>query len=435
MVRPLTVLKVTKAAHPGNRKGPVLLCDGKGLNLQIMPSGSKSWVLRFRFQEKACTMGLGTFGDGPDEVSLSKARELAAEARALVQRGVNPIEARKRARKSAQSQAEAFGGPSKTFRLVALEYIEAHQISWKSQKHGAQWPSTLTTYAFPIIGDIHVNEVTADVVEKVLKPIWLTKNETASRLRGRIETILDYAKAKGWRTDDNPARWKESMKHRLPSLSKVRNTSHHPALPWQLMPDFVSALLAREGVAAKALLFCILTAVRSGDVRGATWSEVDLESKVWVVPAERTKMGREHRVPLSDATLIVLKQMQLLASERSDLMFPSIKRGKSLSDMALSMLVRSMNQVEEGLKPPWKDKSGRPIVVHGFRSTFRDWCEEETSTPHAVSEAALAHAIRNKVEAAYHRTDHFKKRRELMEQWAAWCITNSNVMATTNLEP
>jgi integrase len=368
-------------------------------------------------------MGLGAFGDGPDEVSLSKARELAAEAKALVKRGVNPIEARKRARKSAQSQVEAFGGPSKTFRLVALEYIDAHRVSWKNPKHGAQWPSTLTTYAFPMIGAVHVNEITAEDVEKVLKPIWLSKNETASRLRGRIETILDYAKAKGWRTGDNPASWKESMKHRLPKPPKGGKVFHHPALPWQRMPVFVSALLERDGIAAKALLFCILTAVRSGEVRGARWSEIDLENKVWTVPAARTKMGREHRVPLSKAALSILKQTQPLTSERSDLVFPSVKKVKSLSDMALSMLVRSMNQVEEGLKPPWIDKSGRPIVVHGFRSTFRDWCEEATSTPHSVSEAALAHVIKNKVEAAYHRTDHFEKRRVLMDKWAEHCMS------------
>ena len=421
MARALTAVTVAKARYPAGRKGPFLHPDGKGLNLQIMPSGSKSWVLRFMLRGKSRVMGLGSYGEGPDGVSLARARELAAEARALVKRGEDPIEARKEAAKSAQIQQEAFGGPLKTFQQVALEYIEVHKAGWKSAKHHAQWPSTLRTYVFPVIGNIHVKDVHAEEVAKVLQPIWLSKTETASRIRGRIETVLDFAKAKGWRTGDNPARWKESLKYRLPNVSKVKRTSHHPALPWKLMPAFVPELLAKEGMAAKALLFCILTATRSGEVRGVRWHELDLENRIWTVPASRMKGGREHRVPLSEAALNVLKQVKPLASKQSDLVFPSVKRGKPLSDMALSMLVRGMNEIGDTSAIPWKANDGRPIVVHGFRSTFRDWCEEETSTPHAVSEAALAHQIRNAAEAAYHRTDHFEKRRALMEQWGNWC--------------
>jgi integrase len=423
MASPLTAIKAAKASYPAGRKGPFLLPDGKGLNLQIMPSGTKSWILRFMMSGRPRTMGLGSYGDGPDGVSLAKARELAAEARALAKRGEDPIEARKKASKSAQNQHEAFGGPLKTFQQVALEYIEAHRVSWKNAKHKAQWTSTLRTYVFPVIGGIHVKDVHAEEVEQVLKPIWLSKNETASRTRGRIEIILDFAKAKGWRTGDNPARWKESLKYRLPNLSRVRRTSHHPALPWKRIPAFVATLLAKEGVAAKALLFCILTATRSGETRGARWSELDFENRIWTIPATRMKGGQEHRVPLTEAALNVLEQVKSLASNKSDLVFPSVKNGKPLSDMALSMLVRGMNKTDDWSDPPWKANDGRPIVVHGFRSTFRDWCEEETSTPHAVSEAALAHRIRNEAEAAYHRTDHLEKRRILMTQWGEWCIS------------
>jgi len=418
----LNALKVSKAGYPQGRKGPVLLLDGQGLNLQIMPSGSKSWVLRFMLNGKPRTMGLGAYGDGSDGISLGKARELAAEARSFVKSGIDPIAAREQAIRAERAAAAQSMARSKTFKEVALEYVQAQEAGWKNQKHRAQWLSTLETYAFPTLGDLPVADVDADGVEQVLKPIWVQIAETASRLRGRIEAVLDFAKAKGWRTGDNPARWKESLKHRLANVSRIKRTQHHPALPWEHVPGFITKLQTKEGVAAKALLMCILTASRSGEVRGAIWPEFDLEKKIWTIPASKMKGGREHRIPLSDAALDVLAQVMPLAIGKDALVFPSTRTRTKLSDMALSMLVRGMNEVSDGKPMPWQASGGRSIVVHGFRSTFRDWCEEATSTPRAVSEAALAHVVESKVEAAYHRTDHFEKRRILMAQWAAHCF-------------
>lgn len=420
----LTALKVAKAAHPGKHKGPALLSDGHGLNLQIMPGGTKSWVLRYRFAGKSRMMGLGPYGDGKDAVTLAKARELAAEARALVKRGVDPIQRRNSAAQSVRDEALREASRSKTFEDAAYEYLEAHEVSWRNAKHRAQWRSTLETYAFPIIGQIPVAEINAEAVEAVLKPIWQTIHETASRLRGRIEVILDYARVKGWRSADNPARWKESLKYRLPSLSRVKRTQHRPALPWAKVPDFIQELETKRGIAAKALLFCILTATRPGETRGATWSEFDLEKRVWTIPAVRMKALREHRVPLSEAAIKIIEQMAPCAVTKDSLVFPSSKARALLSDMTLSKIIRNMNEAAGAEPLPWIANDGRPVVVHGFRSTFRDWCEEATSTPRAVSESALAHALESKVEAAYNRTDHFEKRRVLMEEWGKYCTSN-----------
>lgn len=414
----LTALKAQRAKYPEGRKGPVLLSDGSGLSLQIMPSGSKSWVLRFMLNGKARMMGLGSFGNQGDGVSLAVARELAAAARAQVKQGVDPLDARQ-AERAAKAETVA---RSKTFEEAAKECITAQEAGWQNAKHRAQWTSTLTTYAYPIIGKLPVGDVDADGIERVLKPIWIEKNETASRLRGRIEAVLDYAKAKGWRSGDNPARWKESLKHRLANISRIRRTKHHPALPWQKLPAFMAALREMDSVSAKALQFVILNANRSGEGRGARWSEIDLDSAVWTIPAIRMKgKKREHRIPLSKAAIEILNAMKPLKRGPESLVFPSVRKASALSDMALSELLRGMNEVDEGQTPPWVTQDGKPIVVHGFRSTFRDWCEEATSTPHAVCEAALAHVVSNKVEAAYRRTDLFDKRRLLMHEWAELC--------------
>jgi integrase len=417
----LTNLKIQKAKYPEGRKGPFLISDGSGLSLQIMPSGSKSWVLRFMLNGKARTMGLGAFGDQGDGVSLAKARDLAASARAHVKQGLDPLEARKANQVAQAEKNAAKAARSKTFEDVAKEYITAHEVGW-TVKHRAQWRSTLAVYAFPMMGQLPIAEVDAEVIERALKPIWLDKNETASRLRGRIEAVLDYAKAKGWRSGENPARWKESLKHRLPNVSRVRRIKHHPALPWQKVPAFITALRKLDSISAKALQFTILNASRSGEVRGAKWREIDIENAIWTIPAERMKAKREHRVPLSEAAIELLNIMKPLAHGPDNLIFPSVRKSTSLSDMALSELLRGMNEVDEGQTPPWVSQDGKPIVVHGFRSTFRDWCEEATSTPHAVSEAALAHIVSNKVEAAYRRTDLFDKRRALMQKWADHCL-------------
>lgn len=413
----LTALKVQKAKYPEGRKGPFLISDGSGLYLQIMPSGSKSWVMRYMLNGKARTMGLGSFGDQGDGVSLAVARELAASARMQVKQGIDPLVTRQ-AERAAKAETVA---RAKTFEEAAQECITAQEAGWQNAKHRAQWTSTLRTYAYPIIGKLTVGDVDADAIEIILKPIWIEKNETATRLRGRIEAVLDYAKAKGWRSGDNPARWKESLKHRLPNLSRVRRTKHHPALPWQKLPDFMVALRKLSSVSAKALQFTILNASRSGEVRGARWKEIDLNNAVWTIPAIRMKAKREHRVPLSKGTIDILTIMEPLKRDPESLIFPSARKATTLSDMALSELLRGMNEVAYGQSPPWVSQDGKPIVVHGFRSTFRDWCEETTSTPHAVSEAALAHVVSNKVEAAYRRTDLFDKRRLLMHEWSDYC--------------
>lgn len=417
----LTALKVQKAKYPEGRKGPFLILDGVGLSLQIMPSGSKSWVLRFMLNGKARMMGLGGFGDQGEGVSLAVARELAAVARAQVKQGIDPLEARQ-AERVAKAEIAA---RAKTFEEAAKECIAAQEAGWQNAKHRAQWTSTLTTYAYPIIGKLAVGEVNADLIEKVMKPIWTEKNETATRLRGRIEAVLDYAKAKGWRSGDNPARWKESLKHRLPNVSRGRQTKHHPALPWPKVPEFMAALRKMDSVSAKALQFVILNASRSGEVRGARWQEIDFDQAAWIIPAERMKAKREHRVPLSKAAIAILDTMKPLKRGSESLIFPSVRKATALSDMALSEILRGMNEVDKGQTPLWVSQDGKPIVVHGFRSTFRDWCEEATSAPHAVSEAALAHVVSNKVEAAYRRTDLFEKRRILMQQWADHCISQS----------
>ena len=419
----LTALKIQKVKHPGNRAGPFMVSDGLGLSLQIMPGGSKSWVLRFMIGGKARSMGLGAYSDHHGGVSLATARDLAAAARSLVKQGIDPIEARATARLAEEANVASKQAQAQTFEAAANDYISGQEAGWENAKHKAQWSATLKTYAFPKIGNKPVGEITADDLEAILKPIWLEKTETASRLRGRLEAILDFAKAKGWRTGDNPARWQESLKHRLPAISRVRRTRHHPALSWQRLPAFMTALKARDGVSSRALLFCILNASRSGEVRGARWSEIDLDNRVWTVPAARMKAKREHRVPLSDAAVDILKSVELLKRGADSLLFPSIRKGAALTDMAMSQLLRGMNEGEAGEPMAWIAQDGRPVVVHGFRSTFRDWCEEATSTPHAVSEAALAHVVSDKVEAAYRRTDLFEKRSVVMQQWADHCMS------------
>jgi len=375
---------------------------------------------------KARTMGLGPFGDQENGISLAKARELAAAAKSLVNKGVDPLEHRKALKASLFQENTIKEARNKSFIEAATEYISSQEAGWSNQKHRAQWSSTLKTYVFPTMGKIPLTEIDADIIEKVLKPIWTEKNETASRIRGRIEAILDFAKAKGWRTGDNPARWKESLKHRLPNLSRIRRTDHRPALPWQKVPDFFASLCQHDSISALALQFIILNASRSGEVRKAIWREIDFDQAVWTIPALRMKTKKEHRIPLSFAAINILNAMKEISGGPESFVFPSIRKGAALSDMALSELLRGMNEVDGNQIIPWIAQDGRPVVVHGFRSTFRDWCEEATSTPHAVSEAALAHKVSNAVEAAYRRSDLFEKRRLLMHDWANHCLGTSN---------
>ena len=310
-----------------------------------------------------------------------------------------------------------------TFDQCADAYINAHRLEWKNEKHISQWRNTLATYAGPVIGHLPVAEVTTPLVVKILNLVWETKTETATRLRGRIEKILDWATVAGYREGENPARWRGHLENLLAKPRKLAKVTHHPALPWKEMGRFMVALRRQPGNAARALEFAILTAARSGEVRNATWDEIDTEAALWTIPAERMKMKKEHRVPLSSNAL------KLLASLPREglLLFPGTRDDLALSDMTLTAAIRRMDVVNrrEG-GTGWKDPViGRTITAHGFRSTFRDWTAEETNFPREVCEHALAHSLPDKVEASYRRTDLLDKRVKLMQQWADCCTGNS----------
>ncbi len=358
--------------------------DGRGLFLYVKPSGSRSWVLRYQVQGRRRDLGLGAYPD----VSLAMARQRVTEARQLIAEGDDPISKRQQAN-------------PKTFKGAALELIESKRPGWKNAKHAAQWTSTLETYVFPKFGQVQVSKVeTADVIG-ALTPIWSVKPETANRVRQRIEAVIDYASALGVRSGDNPARWRGHLDHLLPKPTKVRAVKHHPALAHSEIAAFLGDLSGRTGVAARALGFTILTAARSGETRGMTWGEIDLANRIWTIPAERMKAGKEHRVPLSAAAIACLGPRR----DDATLVFESeAKPGKPISDMSMTAVLRRMGRNE--------------ITVHGFRSTFRDWAGETTGFPREVIEAALAHGIKDKAEAAYARSDLFDKRRDLMDAWA-----------------
>ncbi|MCF8177313.1 MAG: site-specific integrase, partial [Sulfuritalea sp.] len=290
-----------------------------------------------------------------------------------------------------------------TFDQCATAYISAHRSGWKNEKHIGQWENTLEAYASPIIGALPVAEVDTALVVKVLGPIWETKTETATRLRGRIEKILDWATVSKYRQGENPARWRGHLENLLANPNKIAKVAHHPALPWREICGFMVELRKQIGTAARALEFTILTAARSGEVRGATWAEIDLDAGLWVVPAERIKMGKEHRVPLTASAIALLNELP----REGDLVFPGAKENTALSDMSLTAVLRRMKRTD--------------ITVHGFRSTFRDWCAESTNFPREVCEHALAHSLPDKVEAAYRRGDLLDKRVQLMKAWADYC--------------
>jgi integrase len=340
-------------------------------------------------------MGLG----GYPAVTLAQAREKARTARDSIDGGKDPILVRQQA-KSALRAAQA---SAITFAEAARRFIDAKSDEWRNGKHRTQWENTLVTYAFPIMGKLLVQDVKQSHVLAVLEPIWKEKTETASRLRGRIESILDWATARHYRTGENPARWRGHLDHILAKPTKIARVKHHSALPVDDVAAFMIDLRKREGTAARALELAILTATRSGEVRGATWAEIDLNAATWTIPASRMKAGREHRVALSDPAVKLLRALPRF--EDTDLVFPGSK-GKQLSDMTLTAVMRRMNV---------------DAVPHGFRSTFRDWVSERTRYPHELAEMALAHTIGNKVEAAYRRGDMLEKRRQMMAAWAKYC--------------
>lgn len=387
----LGALAVSRIAAPGRHS----IGGVAGLMLEVAPSGARSWILRIVVAGKRRDMGLGGFPDVP----LARAREKAREARDKVAAGVDPIEDARAARSAlAASMAAAW-----TFSECADAYIKAKSPEWKNAKHGAQWTATLATYAEPTIGSMLVRDVGQAQVAAILEPIWLTKTETASRVRSRIELVLDWATTRGFRDGPNPARWRGHLDKLMPKPTKVSKVEHHRALPAAAMGPFMADLRRVEGMGARALEFAILTAARSGEVRGAEWHEFDMDAGVWTVPDDRMKAGREHRVPLSPAALKVLRALP--KPKGSTFVFWSSKGGP-LSDMTLSAVTRRL---------------GVDAVPHGFRSTFRDWAAETTNFPREVAEAALAHVLPDKTEAAYRRGDLFAKRAKLMEAWAEFC--------------
>ncbi len=395
----LNALAVSRAKKPG------LHADGGGLYLQVTASGAKSWVLRFMLNGKARSMGLGSL----TAVGLSDARELAREARRLRASGVDPIDARDRRRAGDLLEA----AKSKTFKDCATAYIDGHKASWQNAKHATQWTNTLTTYAYPILGAVPVRSIDAGMVTRVIEPIWTIKTETAMRLRGRIEAVLNWATASGYRQGENPARWRGHLENRLPSGAKLRGIRHHAALPYDAVGEFMVSLRRQNGIAALALELVILTASRTGEVIGAQWSEIDVEKAAWVIPAGRMKGRKEHRVPLSSDALAVLDKVHGLRdeSDKVTFVFPGGKKGKPLSNMAMLNLLKRMGRDD--------------LTVHGFRSTFRDWCSEQTNYPREVAEMALAHAVGDKVEAAYRRGDLLAKRKQLMDAWARYCAESA----------
>lgn len=391
--RKLTAVEVGRLNSPG--KFPV----GEGLYLQVSKTNTRSWLFRYRISEKTTWMGLGSVRF----VTLSEARSKASSFQRDLADGLNPLGARIEAERS-QAAKEL---TRISFKECATKYIEAHAPSWKNKKHIFQWSSTLETYAFPLVGALPVGEVDTTLVLKILEPIWYSKSETASRLRGRIERILSWAAVRGFRGIENPARWRGHLDQLLPKRSAIQKVQHFKALPFSDVGSFIGKLHAQQTVGTLALEFTILTATRTNETLGAKWTEINITERYWLIPAERMKSKREHKIPLTTRMIEILNEVQRIS--RCDFIFPGTKRKSPLSDMALLMIIRRM---------------GLRVTTHGFRSSFSDWAAERTNFPREVVEMALAHAVKNKVEAAYRRGDLFDKRRDLMEAWSLFLDAN-----------
>jgi len=385
----LSAMAVKAANKPG------YYFDGNGLYLQVANGGSKSWVLRYAVNKRQREMGLGSLVT----FTLAEARDRATKYRQMIADGLDPIDERRNAL-LIKRMAEA---NTITFAAAAEKYIAANKSSWRNDKHQDQWRNTLTTYAEPVIGDMSVALVTTAHIMRILEPIWTTKTETATRVRGRVEKVLDWCKVQGYRTGDNPAAWRGHLSEALPKPSKVAVGKHHAALPWVEIGAFMAALKAMPGIAARALELIILCGTRTSEVLNAKWSEFDLDAGLWTIPKERMKSFREHRVPLSESAIRILRALQHVG----EFVFPGAKEGTPLSNMSCLAVLKRM---------------GRPdLTVHGFRSTFRDWISESTAYPRDVAEMALAHTIEDKSEAAYRRGDLIEKRKALMADWANHC--------------
>ncbi len=384
----LTVTEIKNLTKPG------MYADRDGLYLNINKNGTKSWIYRYQLNRKRREMGLGSL----KQLSLKEAREESAEARKLHKKGIDP-----KAQRDSQKHAPAATG-TWTFDQCVETYLKAHSPSWKNAKHAQQWSNTLKKYASPVFGHLPIDQVDTGLVMQVLEPIWKTKTETASRVRGRIENILSWAITRGYHKGPNPALWRGHLSTLLPKRTKVQKVVHHSALPYSEIGSFMQEVRTHPGLSARALELTILTATRTSEVLAARWEEIDLKAAIWIIPGDRIKSGREHRVPLSDQATSLLEELPRV----NDWVFPSY-RNKPLSNMAmLTLLKKSMNRPD--------------LTVHGFRSTFRDWATEVSSFPRELAESALAHVLTDKTEAAYQRGDLLEKRREMMQAWGDYCI-------------
>jgi integrase len=399
VINKLTALEVTRLKEPG------MFADGAGLYIQVTGDGktrvAKSWIYRFTLRGRTREMGLGSL----TVLGLAEARGKAAEFRRLVHDGVDPIDAKAETRTKAALDA----AKSLTFTQCAKRFIESHRVSWTNPKHAAQWTASLKTYAEPVIGALPIQTIETAHLMKILEPIWSAKPETAKRVRGRIEAVLDWASALEYRVGNNPARLKGHLDKLLPARSRLRPVKHHAALPYDQLPAFMASLRAQEGISPRALEFLILTAARTGEVIGARPSEI--RDRVWTVPKERMKNGKEHRVPLCSGAIAVVEKIR--EQNHGDFLFPGGKRDKPLSNMAMLAVLKRMGLTD--------------LTAHGFRSTFDDWATECTNAPREVIEMALAHTIEDKVDAAYRRGDLFVKRRWLMEEWAQFCAGGETI--------
>ncbi|MGM0743577.1 MAG: tyrosine-type recombinase/integrase [Pseudomonadota bacterium] len=406
----LKALQVKNLSSPGRHAvGGV-----NGLYLNITETGARSWILRATVGLKRRHIGLGSF----PEVSLAQARDLALEMRRKIGAGVDPVVERREQREALVVTTRQRTTFEQAFMRFFEEKIEGEL---QNAKHRKQWQSTLKTYAYPELGGKAVADIVVEDMLAVLRPIWTTKNETASRVRQRIEAVLDWSKAMGLREGENPARWKGNLQQLLPSPNKIQKENRYPAVALEDFATWFQLLRTRDGIAARALEFLTLTAARSGEVRGARWQEIDLQNGIWTVPAERMKAGREHRVPLSAAAVDLLESMPRMLN--CDVVFPSPKNAV-MSDMTISAVMRRIQESEEKAgRPGFLDfRSRRPGVPHGLRSSFRDWAAERTNYPRDMAEIALAHTVGSDVERAYRRSDMLERRRVMMEEWARFVI-------------
>jgi integrase len=373
--------------------------DGEGLYLQVRDSGAKDWFYRYEVAGKGRKRGLGSY----PTISLDQARDDALECRQLRKSGIDPIDHFK----SLEIERDLEKAKSTTFKECAESYIDTHKHGWKDKRHESQWRKSLENYAYPSIGDLPVQSIDIDLVMKVIEPIWFDKTETASRVRQRIENILDWATVRKLRQGDNPALWRGRLDKLLPKRTKVQKPVHFPAMDYRDVPEYFQSLRKKDGIASGALAFVILTATRSSEARSVAVHEIDKTANTWVIPASRMKADREHRIPLAAEALKILDEMEPFKRSTDDLVFPGLTRGNPVSASSILKIVK---------------KHDSSLTVHGFRSSFRDWCAEMTSYPREVAEAALAHAVKDKTEAAYQRGDLFEKRRKLMDHWAQYCL-------------